>query len=118
VRPNEFVTSADHSRVVDALADVLAEVTGRRDGQNGDRLARVGEPVGGVWQRYRVGTDNDDADLDVVRLVRGLRGRGIAAQPNHVYFTTTITFAPNTFAPNTFAPNTFAPNTFAPNTFA
>src|SRR5690606_5508639 len=81
-------------------------------------LERVGEPVGGVWQRYRAGTDNDDADLDVVRLVRGLRGRGIAAQPNHVYFTTTITFAPNTFAPNTFAPNTFAPNTFAPNTFA
>lgn len=110
VRPNEIVTSADPARVADAVAEILAEITGRRD--TGQRVDTVGEPVGGVWQRYRLVTEADD-DIDVIRLVRGLRGRGIAAQPNHVYFATTMTAAPNMFAPNMFAPNMFAPNMFA-----
>lgn len=119
VRPNEFLTSAEPERVLAAVDEVLAEVRGSRDdGQAIRRLQRIGEPVGGVWQRYRLAAEDGAGDVDVIRLVRGLRGRGIAAQPNHVYFATTITAAPNMFAPNMFAPNMFAPNMFAPNMFA
>jgi hypothetical protein len=118
VRPNEFITSAEPERVAAAVTEVVAEIGGRRDGgQDAARLERVGEPVGGVWQLYRIGAD-DSTDVDVIRVVRGLRGRGIAAQPNHVYFTTSVTASPNMFAPNMFAPNMFAPNMFAPNMFA
>jgi hypothetical protein len=117
VRPNEFITSAEPQRVAAAVSEVLVEISGRRDG-DAARLERVGEAVGGVWQAYRIGAVDNEGDVDVIRLVRGLRGRGIAAQPNHVYFTTTVTASPNMFAPNMFAPNMFAPNMFAPNMFA
>ena len=118
VRPNEFITSADPQRVDAAVGDVLAEIDGRpRTGEDAVPLERIDGPVGGVWQTYRIRAD-DITDVDVIRVVRGLRQRGIAAQPNHVYFTTTVTASPNMFAPNMFAPNMFAPNMFAPNMFA
>lgn len=119
VRPNEFLTSAEPDRVMRAVDEVLTEIRGRGDnGQAIRRLQRFDERVGGVWWRYRLGPEDDAGEVDVIRLVRGLRGRGVAAQPNHVYFATTITAAPNMFAPNMFAPNMFAPNMFAPNMFA
>jgi hypothetical protein len=118
VRPNEFITSAEPERVAAAVGEVLAEISGRRNGgEDAGRLEPVGEPAGGVWQLYRIAAD-DGTDVDVIRVVRGLRGHGIAAQPNHVYFTTSVTASPNMFAPNMFAPNMFAPNMFAPNMFA
>lgn len=128
VRPNEFLANAsDGIAVVTAkVGEILAEIDGvpladYKDPPEIEEIARIR----GDWTRYRLAGD----DVDVIRLVRGLRDRGIAAQPNHVYFVSSLgnrvasqfdpnLFAPNLFAPNLFVPNLFAPNLFAPNLFA
>ena len=120
-RPGQFLASDDddHTRVADAVRS-WATQPGRDDP---DRDPMFGlefhdQPIWGDWFLFEI-----DASVDVLALVRGLRARGVPAQPNHVYFATTIgaqgsQFSPNMFAPNMFAPNMFAPNMFAPNMFA
>jgi hypothetical protein len=115
-RPGQFLALGDAQSVGAALASWAASVRIDVD------LLEFGTPdegeFPGGWRRYTVAPS-----VDVLALVRGLRLRGIAVQPNHVYFVTSlgaqaVQFTPNMFAPNMFAPNMFAPNMFAPNMFA
>jgi hypothetical protein len=111
IRPNQFLTSAEVGRVEAAFAEIMSEIKGEIVTEV---TLTVGDPVRGVWRRYTT-----TEDVDVIRVVQGLRDRGIHAQPNHVYFVTTLApSATRQFAPNLFAPNLFAPNLFAPNLFA
>jgi hypothetical protein len=114
-RPGQFLALGDASSIADALASWAASV--RIDVETLEFRATESEFPGG-WRRYTLAPS-----VDVLALVRGLRLRGIAVQPNHVYFVTSlgaqaVQFTPNMFAPNMFAPNMFAPNMFAPNMFA
>lgn len=80
--------------------------------------------VRGDWWVFSTADEQPSDAVDVVVIAAALRERGIPAQPNHVYFLTSLaerhgkSLAPNTLAPNTLAPNTLAPNTLAPNTLA
>ncbi len=118
IRPREFLASGNPTQVLAALSQIAIELNVRE-------ISVDPVPLRQPWFRYRL---TSAEDTDVLRLVQGLRLRGIPAQPNHVYFVAsrtaqgTVVSAPNTFTPNTFtgqvfAPNTFTPNTFTPNTF-
>lgn len=128
IRPSEFLASGDPEQVLAALREVARELNVGERGVEPIPLRRTDNDPDTPWFRYRLTDPDDTDDTDVLRLVQGLRQRGIPAQPNHVYFIaslsaqSTTVVAPNTFTPNTFtgqvfAPNTFTPNTFTPNTF-
>ena len=123
IRPRSFLTSADAADVGQALRQIAGELAldlvddpTSKDGADGELVAPV-RKVRGSCQLFAL---REDVEIDVLRVIRGLRDRGIPAQPNHVYFVTSLpkSFNPNLFAPNLFAPNLFAPNLFAPNLFA
>ncbi len=150
IRPGQFLASGPAQNVLTAILQIRAEIEGIAfdpDQRDDERLELLGN-VRGDWNRYRLLADDEQAEeneekfnlaktlrpspraesdtdhnIDIIRVVRGLRDRGISAQPNHVYFANSMRpdnalFAPNMFAPNMFAPNMFAPNMFAPNMFA
>lgn len=125
IRPREFLASGDPVQVRAALSAVAQELNVGSSAVDPVSLRRTVNDPETPWFRYVL---TGPEDTDVLRLVQGLRQRGIPAQPNHVYFIASLSAqgttvsAPNTFTPNTFtgqvfAPNTFTPNTFTPNTF-
>jgi hypothetical protein len=138
IRPREFLAEVGdrgENRIVEVVQEIIQEIIVDRDyGVSEDQPLELQDCEGaavpnlGRWQRFRLDARFNEINLDVIRIIRGLRERGIPAQPNHVYFTSTRPrnqstvnpnlFAPNLFAPNLFAPNLFAPNLFAPNLFA
>lgn len=132
IRPRQFIASVDDvdepelfQRALAAVVfDVLAEEFGwERVDEAREYLSELlvdpqGERVRGTWRRFEYQADR----LDEMRVIRGLRDRGVPAQPNHVYSISSLgpaggtVLAPNTLTPNTLTPNTLTPNTLTPNT--
>lgn len=107
IRPLEFLAKpgSERGRFLRMVDEVFDEMT-LSDNRRADQIAEVRAG----WFKYRV-----DPGTDVLRLVRGLRQRGIPAQANHVYFVSTVRAAAGgrlAVAPNMFTPNMFTPNMF------
>ncbi|MCP3988176.1 MAG: S8 family serine peptidase [Actinomycetia bacterium] len=119
IRPKTVLIDASGglNPIFTVVAQIAAEIDGRKRDpgkeqslvREGQAIVSIGEQVRGDWFVFDL-----QAPIDVLRLVRGLRDRGIRAQPNHTYFVNSL---PKTMA-GYFNPNLFAPNLFAPNLFA